>query len=113
MRPIEQADWARDLANRVRAPSALVPAVCLLDSGVTQGHPLVAPGLDPADQHAYDNAWGVGDSAFWNGHGTAMAGVALYGDLEAALSHGGPVALGHRLETVKILPPAGLNDPEL
>ena len=113
MRPIDQADWAGDLRDRVELPSAIAPAVCLLDSGATQGHPLIAPGLDPADQHAYDDAWGVGDSAYWNGHGTSMAGLALYGDLEAALSHGAAVPLSHRLETVKILPPIGANDPEL
>ncbi len=113
MRTVDQADWAADLADRVAAPSALAPAICILDSGATQAHPLIAPGLDPADQHSYDNGWGVGDSAHWNGHGSSMAGVALYGDLEAALSHGGPVALAHRLETVKILPPAGQNEPRL
>lgn len=113
MRAVEQADWAANLADRITPPSALAPAVCLLDSGATQAHPLIAPGLDPGDQHSYDPAWGLGDSAHWNGHGTLMSGVALYGDLEAALSHGGPVALKHRLETVKILPPAGQNDPEL
>lgn len=113
MRPIEQADWAGDLADRVQPAGPLAPVVCLLDSGVTQGHPLIAPGLDPADQHAYEDAWGVGDSAFWTGHGTMMAGVALYGDLEAALVGGGPVPLNHRLETVKILPPNAQNDPEL
>jgi hypothetical protein len=109
----EQADWAANLAGRITPPIAVAPAVCLLDSGATQGHPLIAPGLDPGDQYSYDAAWGVGDSAYWNGHGTLMSGVALYGDLEAALSHAGPVTLGHRLETVKILPPAGQNDPEL
>jgi hypothetical protein len=113
MRPVEQADWARDLADRTDGPDALAPAVCILDSGATRAHPLIEPGLEAADQHAYDDAWGVGDSAFWNGHGTSMAGVALYGDLEAALSRGGDVELRHRLETVKILPPAGQNDPEL
>ncbi|WP_188237672.1 S8 family peptidase [Sphingopyxis sp. LK2115] len=113
MRPIEQADWAEDLADRVEAPDAVAPAVCILDSGANRAHPLLEPGLEAADQHAYDDAWGVGDSAFWNGHGTAMAGVALYGDIEAALSHAEPVELRHRLETVKILPPAGQNDPEL
>jgi hypothetical protein len=113
MRAVDQADWAADLAGRIQPPSPLAPAVCLLDSGASQAHMLVAPGLDPADQHAYDDAWGVGDSAYWNGHGTAMCGVALYGDLEAALSHGRSVELRHRLETVKILPPAGQNDPAL
>lgn len=113
LRAVEQVEWAADLAGRTVPPPAIAPAVCVLDSGAAQAHPLIAPGLNPADQHAYDDAWGVGDSAFWNGHGTAMAGVALYGDLEAALSDGGAVELGHRLETVKILPPAGQNDPEL
>lgn len=70
-------------------------------------------GLEAADQHTYENAWGVGDSAYWNGHGTSMAGVALYGDLETALGNGNAVDLHHRLETVKVLPPAGQNDPEL
>lgn len=113
MRPVEQADWAGNLVDRVDAPDALAPAICLLDSGATRTHPLIEPGLDAVDQHAYDNAWGVGDSSYWNGHGTSMSGVALYGDLEAALSHGSQVDLRHRLETVKILPPAGQNDPEL
>jgi subtilase family protein len=113
MRAVEQADWAANLAGRITPPSAVAPAVCLLDSGATQAHPLIAPGLDPGDQHSYDAAWGVGDGAHWNGHGTLMSGVALYGDLEAALSHGRPVPLRHRLETVKILPPAGQVDPEL
>jgi len=113
MRPVDQAEWAGDLVDRSIRPTALAPAVCLLDSGATQGHPLIEPGLDPADQHAYDPAWGVGDSAFWNGHGTMMSGVALYGDVEAALVTGERLDLTHRLETVKILPPAAQNDPEL
>ena len=113
MGSIEQADWAGNLVDRVEPADALAPAVCLLDSGATRAHPLIEPGLDAADQHTYNEAWGVGDSAYWNGHGTSMSGVALYGDLEAALSHGNPVELRHRLETVKILPPAGHNDPEL
>ena len=113
MRAVEQADWAHDLADRIILPSVTAPAVCVLDSGATQGHPLLAPALDPSDQHSYDPDWGVGDSAYWHGHGTAMAGIALYGDLEAALTTSGAVGLDHRLETVKILPPSGQNDPEL
>lgn len=113
MRPVEQAEWAGDLMDRSTAPGALAPAVCILDSGATQGHPLIAPGLEPADQHAYDPVWGVGDSAFWNGHGTMMAGVALHGDVEAALVTGEHLDLTHRLETVKVLPPNAQNAPEL
>lgn len=113
MRPVEQAEWAGDLVGRLTVPTELSPAVCLLDSGATQGHPLIAPGLAPADQHTYNPNWGVGDSALWNGHGTMMAGVALHGDVEAALVTGEHLDLTHRLETVKILPPDAQNDPEL
>jgi hypothetical protein len=113
MRPVDQADWARNLVDRVDGPDAIAPAICILDSGANRAHPLIEPGLEAIDQYAYVDAWGVGDSAYWNGHGTSIAGVALYGDLEAALSHGNDVELRHRLETVKILPPVGQNDPEL
>lgn len=113
MRPIEQAEWAGDLVGRLTGPGALAPAICILDSGATQGHPLIAPGLEPVDQHAYDPAWGVADSPFWNGHGTMMAGVALHGDVEAALVTGRHLELSHRLETVKVLPPSAQNGPEL
>lgn len=113
MRPVEQAAWALDLADRILPPPESALVVCLLDSGATQAHPLIAPALDQADQHAYDDAWGVGDSAYWNGHGTGMAGIALYGDLEATLAGGGVVQLSHGLETVKILPPGWQNEPSL
>ena len=42
-----------------------------------------------------------------------MAGVALYRDLEEALTTGEVIELTHRLETVKVLPPNAQNDPKL
>lgn len=111
--PSEQADWVLDARGRVVPPGPRAPAVCLLDSGANRAHPLLQAALDPSDQHSYDPTWGVGDSAYWNGHGTMMCGVALYGDLEAALAGPQPLRLRHRLETVKILPPASDNDPKL
>jgi hypothetical protein len=114
MQPVEQADWVADLESRITGPSRNAPAVCLLDSGAVRGHPLIAPALLVADQYAYDSAWGVDDgSGPWKGHGTGMAGVALYGDLEAALTRSTPIVLRHRLETVKILPRRGHNPPVL
>ena len=64
--------------------------------------------------HTVDPTWSVGDSHYWNGHGTAMAGIALYQDLCDALTfQNGQVQLPHRLESVKILPNTGQNDPKL
>ncbi len=57
MRTVEQADWAQDLADRVTPPGPTAPAICLLDSGATRLHPLIAPALDASDQHAYDVDW--------------------------------------------------------
>ncbi len=98
----EQAAWARELAKRVTAPSNDAVAVCLLDTGVSRGHSLLAPALAAEDMHACKPQWGVADH---DGHGTEMAGIAVYGDLRQALTSTGPVELRHRLESVKILPP--------
>jgi hypothetical protein len=42
-----------------------------------------------------------------------MAGLALYGDLASSIMSAQPVELTHRLESVKILPDQGENDPKL
>jgi hypothetical protein len=105
MNLIDQAEWAKDLERRIIPPPADAPAVCLLDTGVNAAHPLLAPATSPSDLHAYDPAWGVHDDDHVNhGHGTQMAGIAVYGDLLEALTSSSPVTLGHRLESVKILP---------
>ena len=112
----EQAEWLDDLTERVAQPIADPPAVCLLDTGITQGHPLLRNLIDPADALSVDPAWGSHDNGGGSanrGHGTEMAGLAAYGDLAAVLASAGPVAVPHRLESVKILPPTGENRPEL
>jgi hypothetical protein len=110
MGPIEQGRWVRDLADRILAPGMHAIAVCLLDTGVTQTHPLIEPSLDLSDLHTSEPTWGTHDH---HGHGTEMAGLALYSDLLNVLPTSNEVKLMHRLESVKILPPHGQNDPEL
>jgi hypothetical protein len=114
--PTEQAGWANELLGRLVPPGANAPAVCVLDTGVTRDHPLIAPGLAAADATAVNAAWGSHDDGGGPGqagHGTEMAGLALYGDLGPILQSADPVALRHCLESVKILPPAGENHPDL
>lgn len=114
--PAEQADWTDDLVGRLTLPGADAPAVCVLDTGVTREHPLISPGLAAADATAVNAAWGSHDNGGGNGqagHGTEMAGLALYGELGSVLASTEPVILRHVLESVKILPPVGANDPDL
>jgi len=110
MAPDEQGEWVKDLIARTTFPSAGSPAVCVLDTGVTRGHPLLEPSLASADCHTCEPAWGAHDH---HGHGTEMAGLALYGDLTPVVTGSGPLQLRHGLESVKILPPHGKNPPEL
>ncbi len=111
----EQRAWSEEVLDRLVPPDANASvAVCLLDSGVRRTHPLIDPALAPGDWHTINPAWGPDDTPAWQGHGTRMAGVALYGDLVPVLTGGDEVAPPFRLESVRILPPAEqANDPEL
>ena len=111
--PAEQAEWAKDLVDRVTWPDEEAPAVCLLDTGVNREHPVLAPALAAGDVLTCNPNWGSSDS-HPHGHGTAMAGIALFGDdLAGLLASNTALTLGHRLESVKLLPPKKQNEPEL
>lgn len=111
LRGQEQTQWAQDLAKRTAWPKPTAPAVCILDTGVNRAHLLIDKALTANDTHTWDPSWGADDR---HGHGTEMAGLALFGDLTSVLSSKERVDLGHRLESVKILRQPGDNtDPEL
>lgn len=103
-----QRALVEDLAGRIDAAEDAAPAVCLLDTG-TYPHSLFEGSLHPSDRLS-----AVGDAGLdGDGHGTAMAGLALFGDLEEHLTSGSRLALVHRLESVKILPDEpNANPPE-
>lgn len=108
---LEQAAWVDELGGRTSYPPNPDPGfITLMDTGVSRAHPLIQPSLSSDDRHAADPAWAVDDM---NGHGTQMAGLALYGDLTMALQQMQPVEIHHRLESVKLVPDAGENPHHL
>jgi hypothetical protein len=111
----EQRAWSEELIRRLPPPHETNVAVCLLDSGIRRTHPLIERMLAATDWHTINPAWGADDTPAWEGHGTRMAGVVLYGDLTEALAGNDRVSPMYRLESVRILPPASgpANDPEL
>lgn len=93
------------LAGRVEYPPENAPAVTIFDTGVNRGHPLLERLVSTEDVHTWRPEWGNNDDRSPNGHGTPMAGLAIYGDFNHRLREDGPISLTHLGESVKILPP--------
>ena len=107
----EQAELVEKLLSRIKVDSESNSVVCILDTGVNNGHPLIHLVLSDEDCQAVDLEWGADDH---DKHGTLMAGIVAYGDLTQALLSDGKIDLLHRLESIKILPkPPEQNAPNL
>lgn len=108
--PREQKEYIEELLRRINLIKTNWPAVCILDTGINQNHPLIKIALEEKDLDSYNRDWGNNDH---QGHGSKMAGTVLYGDLTDILSNNKPIEIRHKLESVKMLPPQGQNDPLL
>lgn len=104
----EQANWLENLLDRCffTSDNGSTPYICLLDTGVNNRHPLLSASLADDDLHSVEPTWGTNDQ---DSHGTAMAGIALVGDLTDLLIKNENVSIDHRLESVKLIPANGGN----
>ena len=105
----EQNEWVQELIQRTIFNETNT-AVCLLDTGLEGGHPLIKPALVNNGIQSVNPSWGINDQ---QGHGTEMAGIAIYYDLQKKLGSSDDIDINHQIESVKILPPNGSNAPEL
>ena len=107
--PQEQKEWSDELLSRLQIVPSNV-SVCVFDTGVNNEHPLLKPFYDEESVHkAMDHMLSASDM---HGHGTEMAGVAAYGDLQECLLSQDVVRVHHTLESVKLLG-SKENDPDL
>jgi hypothetical protein len=104
--PFEQTEAVDNLLSRIVYDDKGV-SVCILDSGINNGHQLLEQFCSDDEMETYHPDWSPADQ---KGHGTQMAGVALFGDLQEALESRDAVTINHRLFSGKILPPP--NFPE-
>lgn len=109
--PYEQREWIDELLERITYAGNDTPAVCILDRGVDSSHPLLAQALESGSLHSVSQTWK--HNPVKNSHGTEMAGLALFGDLQELFRNSYPVNLKHQLESVKILPDHGEHDPDV
>jgi hypothetical protein len=66
---------------RLLPPDDLAPAVCVIDSGIQEHHPLLQPAIDVASSTCFIPevaATDVGDYVRAGGHGTRVAGAVVY-----------------------------------
>lgn len=64
----------------VSAPQGNAPAVCVIDSGIQEGHRLLQPAIDAANSRSFLPGADVADRVAPDGHGTPVAGAVLYRD---------------------------------
>jgi hypothetical protein len=106
----EQMQWITDLNARVEVNEDSNISVCLLDTGVTIGNPLLSNLIGQNALDAVEPAWTRADSA---NHGTPMAGLILYGDLSEVFGSNERVQIFHSLESIKLIENNHGHDPEL
>lgn len=115
LRRSEQKEWGVDLLTRCTFSDSGV-SVCLLDAGINDRHPLISPAILNNGLHAVEPEWGTKDNVnrFNNGgHGTEMAGIVIYNDLQKSLESSDAINISHKIESVKILPDWGENTRDL
>lgn len=106
----EAKEWVDDLKQRIKIQNPM-SYICILDTGANNGHPLLIDVLDSKRIEAIDSNWNKYDL---QGHGTQMAGICEYFELEPLLAESNDILLYHQLESVKILPDQrNENNPEL
>lgn len=98
--PEEQTEWTDDLLSRLQIGNENPPYICILDTGSNISHPLITPFIQEIDQFTVNPEWSPTDD---DGHGTEMAGLAVWGDLTEPLSISEQVRINHRIESVKLL----------
>ncbi|MHC0463030.1 S8 family peptidase [Kosakonia cowanii] len=102
----EQFQWSNTLTHTLSTNR--IP-VCILDTGVSFGHPLLMNFTNANCVISAEPHWNPLDQ---QGHGTGIAGLVIFGDLKYALQNSN-VEVSATIESVKILPDSGGNDPKL
>lgn len=115
--PVEQAEWAASFAERIELADEFTCAVSILDSGVNYDNPILRLACSAELSEVWNPAWPKYDTfsplSPYNEHGSLQAGIALFGNFMDEITNSGPIEISYGIESGRILPPTGQNDPEL
>ena len=88
-----------DELGEVMAPDGRSAIVGLIDSGVASGHPLIGTAVLASDAIGT----GIEEDQDQHGHGTMVASLLLYGDLQTAIASGRPLQPICRVVSARVL----------
>ncbi len=115
--PKDQQQWTNDLVGRMQLQEGINTSVCILDDGVNYHHPILTLASHQDFSESWNPVWPHFDAfdpiGAFNDHGSRQAGLALFGNFQQAVLNTEPVPVSHCIESARILPPNGDNDPEL
>lgn len=116
--PKDNQDWVNDLQNRIVYGTTYQQIkISILDTGVNYNHPLLSNFIGQQDCCSYGS-----NGVRWplytpyspkNAHGSLQAGIAIYDNLMMALTSTTPIQINHSIESGRILPDYGSNNPQM
>ena len=106
---LEQQTLTDDLLQKLELPKSDSSnvCVCILDTGVNTGNPLLSPFINEDHQYSIESDWTATDD---DGHGTSLAGLSLWGDLTEVAQNDSSIKIDHTIESVKLLRYSGDNE---
>ncbi len=116
--PQEQLEWANNVLQRISNPNDASTSVVILDTGVNYNNPLLSSFSNASYSECWLPTWPHYDNYIlgsppYSPHGSLQAGIAAYGDLQKAALSNDNIEITHIIESGRILPPTGTNDPKL
>lgn len=107
-KPAEQVLWSEHVVDRLIIPDKSNPRVCVLDSGCNQ-HPILTPLIQGRALLCADDGESGADMHV-HGHGTSMAGIAAYGNLNHVMMNANGEIKAHPIESCRIMGLVGNED---
>ena len=116
--PKEQSTWVRDLLSRLTVRNDSNVSVVILDNGVNFNHPILSQVTNANLSARWNPQWPEYNDYSqyrylgWD-HASRQAGIASFINLMPAVLSTNHVEIPYQIESGRILPAVGINDPKL